>query len=221
MLGICGHRVATYGAWLLIAGALLGCGQTPPTGVQPQASANVEPSPASTVRSPALGAKQWRTFRNEEFRYSIQIPPDWIVDDDDKNEVIIFIGRSNGLAGLHILAFDWTSTFDEFVRDNHRFHRRRAAVLFEPLSSTQVEMATGPTARRVEYRVQNDFRFCIELLVDYLLVAGNLSYALQGSICEGAEELYGADIDTMQRSFRLDSDLAMVPADPYSRSGIK
>ena len=218
MLGFRGHRVARYGPWLLIAGALIACGQTPPISVQPQPSATLEPNPASTVRSPALGAYQWRTFRNEEFRYSIEIPLDWIVDDDDKNEVIIFIGRSNGLAGLHILAFDWTSTIDEFVRENHRFHLRRAAVLFEPLSRTLVKMATGPTARRVVYRVQNDSRFCTELLVDYLLVAGNLSYALQGSICEGAEDLYGADMETMQRSFRLDSDLAMVPANPYSAS---
>ncbi len=82
-------------------------------------------------------------------------------------------------------------------------------------------MATGPTARRVEYRVQNDLRFCTELLVDYLLVAGNLSYALQGSICEGAEDLYGADIEAMQRSFKLDSDLAMGPAKPYSAYGIR
>ncbi len=82
-------------------------------------------------------------------------------------------------------------------------------------------MVTGPTAQRVEYRVQNDSRFCVELLVDYLLVAGNMSYALQGSICEGAEDLYGADMETMQRSFRLDSDLAMVPANPYSPSGIR
>ena len=221
MLGLCGHQVATYGAWLLIVGALMACDPTPPTTVQPQASPNPESDPASTVLSPALGANQWRTFQNQEFRYSIEIPPDWIVDDSAKNEVIIFIGRSNGLAGLHILAFDWTSTIDDFVLENHRFHLRRAAVLFEPLSSTRVEMATGPTARRVVYRVQNDSRFCTELLVDYLLVAGNLSYALQGSICEGAEDLYGADMETMQRSFRLDSDIAMGPANVDSPTGIR
>ena len=82
-------------------------------------------------------------------------------------------------------------------------------------------MATGPTARRVVYRVQNDSRFCTELLVDYLLLAGNRSYALQGSICEESEDLYGADMETMQRSFRLDSDLAAAPENPNSASAIR
>ena len=221
MLVFCGQRVAIYSAWLLIIGALAACDTGSVATVQPQAERTVEPYSASTIRPPTIGADQWRTYRNEEFRYAIDIPPDWTVDDTAKNEVIIFIGRSNGLAGLHILALDWTSTIDEFVRENHRFHQRRAAAYFEALSSAQVKMANGPTARRVQYRVQNDARFCTELLLDYLLLAGNVSYALQGSICEGSEGLYGADMEKMQRSFRLDSDLAMVPAHPYLASGIR
>ena len=221
MLEFRSRRVAIYGAFLLIIGALAACGQTPPTSIQSQAERTVEPDSASTIRSPTVGADLWHTYRNEEFRYAIDIPPDWTVDDTAENEVIIFIGRSNGLAGLHILALDWTSTIDEFVRENHRFHQRRAAAYFEALSSAQVKMASGPTARRVLYRVQNDARFCTELLLDYLLLAGNISYALQGSICEGSESLYGADMEKMQRSFRLDSDLAMVPAHPYLASGIR
>ena len=122
MLGICGHRVATYAAWLLIAGALVACDPTPTATVQPEASRTVDPDPSSIVPSPATVGDQWRTFRNEELRYSIDIPPDWVVDDDEKNEVIIAIGPANGQAGLHILAFDWASTMDEFILDNHMFH---------------------------------------------------------------------------------------------------
>ena len=221
MLGFCGHRVAAFGALLLIAGALVACDSTPPSSVQPRASRTVEPNPASTVRTPDVGADQWRTFRNEEFRYSIEIPPDWTVNDTAKNEVIISIGPLNGQAGLHILALDWSATIDEFVLENHLFHQRRAAAYFEPLASAQVEMTNGTTVLRVAYRVQNDPRFCTEFLLDYLLLAGNLSYALQGSICEGAEGLFGEDMETMQRSFRLDSDLAMVPANPRSPTRIR
>ena len=158
-----------------------------------------------------VGADQWSTFRNEEFRYSIQVPPDWSINETDKNEVIISIGPANGQAGLHILALEFTSTIDDFVRENHLFHQRRAAAYFEPLSNEEVQMSNGPTARRVAYRVQNDLRFCPEILLDYLLLAGNLSFALQGSVCEDAQSLFGEDMETMQRSFRLDSDLAAAP----------
>ena len=72
-------------------------------------------------------------------------------------------------------------------------------------------MTNGLTARRVAYRIQNDRRFCVEFLLDYLLLAGDLSFALQGSVCEEAQELFGQDMETMQRSFRLDSDLATAP----------
>jgi len=81
-------------------------------------------------------------------------------------------------------------------------------------------MDNGETARRVAYRVQNDPSFCIEFLLDYLLQAGNLTYALQGSVCEDAGDLFGVDLEMMQRSFRLDSDLAKAPAGSYHSSGV-
>ena len=198
----------------------MACGSTPiPTTVvqlpaDPTADlttvANSSPEVAPSIIKTGLNTDQWSTFRNEEFRYSILISPKWTVDDQTKNEVIIFVDRSNGLAGLHILALDRTFTMDEFVQENNKFHQDRAAEYFEALSSIPIEMANGPIAQRLGYRVQNHSSFCVEILLDYLLVAGNLSYALQGSVCEGAEGLYGQEMETMQRSFRLDADLAMI-----------
>lgn len=212
MFYIRGRRITTYGAWILIVGLIVACGSnpTPTTPVQlptdPTAVANSTPTVAPSI----VNADQWSTFRNEEFRYSILIPPNWTVDDKTKNEVIIFVDRSNGLAGLHILALDRAFTMDEFVRENNKFHQDRAAEYFEAMSSTPIEMANGHYAHRLGYRVQNHPSFCVEILMDYLMVAGNLSYALQGSICEAAEGLYGQEMEAMQRSFRLDSDLAMI-----------
>jgi len=211
MLAFPSHGIVTYGAWLLIVGALVACDTSPTATAQLESNSKLEPTPVNSV---ADKTDQWRTFRNDEFLYSIEIPPDWAINDTAKNEVIISIGPANGQAGLHILALELSATLDEFVRENHLFHQRRAAAYFEPLSSAQVEMTNGLTAVRVAYRVQNDPRFCTEVLLDYLLLAGDLSYALQGSICEGAQGLYGVDMETMQRSFRLDSDLAMTPVNP-------
>lgn len=214
------RKIAAVSAGLLLIAAVFACGPNPtsdpiPTSfVKPNAAANAESNPTATLSAPLVSADEWRTYHNDELGYSVQVPPSWTIDDTDKNEVIIFVGPSNGLAGLHILALDWTSTLDQFVVESDRFHQRRAVAQFEALSDHQVEMATGLTARRLEYRVQNDSRFCVEILVDYLLVAGNLSYALQGSVCESALELYAEDTEKMQLSFKLDSDLAMAPAFP-------
>lgn len=215
MLRIRSQQVATCGVWLLIAASLVACDRAPAGTVQPQTDQTVEPNPEATVGLAAGAANEWRTFRNEKFRYTIDVPPGWTIDESAKNEVIIAIGPANGQAGLHILALELTSTMNDFVLENHRFHQRRAAVYFETLSSDEVQMTNGPTARRVAYRIQNDRRFCTEILIDYLLLAGNLSFALQGSMCMGAEGLFGEDLEIMQRSFRLDSDLAMAPVNLF------
>ena len=228
MLSINGGRITIIGAWLIILVAVIACGQTqtptpatePASSPQRQASPISEPKPSPTLTLSPVDDAQWNSYRNEEFRYSIDIPPGWTVNDAAKDEIIITIGPLNGQAGLHALAFDFNTTIDEFVLENHLFHQRRAAALFESLSSTEIEMDNGETARRVAYRVQNDPSFCIEFLLDYLLQAGNLTYALQGSVCEDAGDLFGVDLEMMQRSFRLDSDLAKAHANSYHSSGV-
>lgn len=180
MLSISGVRITIIGAWLIILGAVMACGQTqtptpatePASSPHPQASPTAEPNPSPTASLSPVDADQWSTYRNEEFRYSIDIPPGWTVNDAAKDEIIITIGPLNGQAGLHVLAFDFDTTIDEFVLENHLFHQRRAVALFESLSSTEIEMGNGESARRAAYRVQNDPSFCIEFLLDYLLKAG-------------------------------------------------
>ena len=228
MLSISGVRITIIGAWLIILGAVMACGQTqtptpatePASSSHPQASPTAEPNPSHTASLSPVDADQWSTYRNEEFRYSIDIPPGWTVNDAAKDEIIITIGPLNGQAGLHVLAFDFDTTIDEFVLENHLFHQRRAVALFESLSSTEIEMGNGESARRAAYRVQNDPSFCIEFLLDYLPKAGNLTYALQGSACEDAGDLFGVDLETMQRSFRLDSNLAKAPGNSYHSSEV-
>ena len=127
------------------------------------------------------------------------------------NEVIIFIGRSNGVAGLHVLALDWFGTLEAFAQQNYDFHRRRAKVIFEPKAQVQVRLASGQPAERIEFRVRNDARFCTEILVDVLVMSGGRAYVLQGSVCEEAEKTYGPMIEAMQRSFKLELSRAVAP----------
>ena len=178
------------------------------------ASPTETPAPEATAGSKTGLPGQWRTYQNPDFRYSIEVAPGWEIADAAKDEVIIFIGRPDGLSGLHILALNWSGTEEEFAQDNHNFHQRRAKVLFQPLSRTPVLMASGNMAEKFEYRVQNDSRFCIEHLVDVLLISGSSAYALQGSTCEEADALYSDIIKAMQRSFRLDSARAMIQGQP-------
>ena len=72
-----------------------------------------------------------------------------------------------------------------------------------------MQLASGPTAERFAYRVQNETRFCVEYLVDLLLLSGGQAYALQGTVCESAVPLYLSLVEVMQRSFTPASDRAM------------
>ena len=202
-----GRQVLFFCAGSLFVVFLAGCGASPTPGDTPSAS----PLPLLSA-TPAPTPDTWSKYRNPKYNYVIEIAPDWTIDDSSTDEVIIFIGRSQGLAGLHVLALDWSGTLEEFARENFSFHQRRARVLFEPISRSRVQMASGPTAERFEYRVQNEARFCVEHLVDLLLLAGGQAYALQGTACESAVPLYLSLIEAMQRSFTLAAGRAMAQA---------
>lgn len=172
--------------------------QQPPS--RPPETSSLEPgSPES------LSASQWSAYRNEEFNYTIDVAPNWKVDDSAKDEVILFIDRSDGVAGLHVLALAWSGTREAFTQRNYEFHRRRARVMFEAGTPSQVRLESGLLAERSEFRVQNGTSFCTEQLVDILVLAGGRGYVLQGSVCEEAESEYGETIEAMQRSFTLES----------------
>ena len=192
---------------LSLLGVLLaGCAAIPTPGAKLPASPL--PLPSAT---PAPTPENWVKYRNPEHNYVINIAPDWTINDRSTDEVIIFIGRSQGLAGLHVLALDWTRTLEEFARENFSFHQRRAKVIFEPISRSRMQLASGPTAERYEYRVQNGARFCVEHLVDLMLLSGGQAYALQGTVCESAVPLYLGLIEMMQQSFTPAADLAILP----------
>ena len=204
MIKACSRRLILYGMWPLLAVVINACSTTSTPSATPTV---LSPSASPTSRSSVPDT--WTTYRNDEHNYSIDIAPDWEVDDSNKDEVIIFIGRSQGQAGLHILVIDWSSSKEEFAQENYKFHQRRAKVLFEPISRSEVLMVSGASAERFEYLAQNEAKFCIELLVDILVVARTRAYALQGTACQGSAPLYLGAIERMQRSFTLDSGQAI------------
>jgi hypothetical protein len=168
------------------------------------------------VHDAASPPKEWRTYHNRDYQYTIRVAPDWDINESSKDEVIIFIGQQSGLAGLHILALNWSQTAEEFVDSMISFHQRRSKVLFEPLSRNAITMASGARAEQFRYRIQIASKFCVEHLVDVLLVAGPRGYALQGTVCEEAAADYLNVIEAMQQSFALDSRRASLnsPAGP-------
>ena len=193
------HRLAFLIALVVVLAA---CGPGP----APRQSQ--EPTTTPPLQNAASTAKEWRTYHNSDYGYTIRVAPDWDINESSKDEVIIFIGVQRGLAGLHILAVNWSETAEEFADSFISFHQRRAKVLFEPVSRNAITMASGARAEQFRYRIQNASEFCVEYLFDVLLLAGRRGYALQGSVCEEAAPLYMEAIETMQHSFTLDSGRA-------------
>lgn len=194
------HWLAPLIAILVAAVAACGPGSAP--GQSP------EPTTSPPVQDAVSPAKEWRTFHNRDYQYTIRVAPDWEINESSKDEVIIFIGRQSGFAGLHILSVNWSQTSEEFANSMISFHQRRSKALFEPVSRNVIMMASGARAEQFRYRIQTASKFCVEQLVDVLLVAGRRGYALQGTVCEDAVPDYLNVIETMQQSFALDSGRA-------------
>jgi hypothetical protein len=195
------HWLAPVFAFMVVA-VMAACGTDPAPG-QPQV-----PTASPPVQATASPAKEWRTFHNRDYQYTIRVAPDWEINESSKDEVIIFIGSQSGQAGLHILAVNWSQTAEEFFDSMISFHQRLAKVLFEPILRNAIMLESGARADQFRYRIQNASQFCVEHLVDVLLVAGQRGYALQGSVCEEAAPLYVDVIEAMQQSFALDLGLA-------------
>jgi hypothetical protein len=189
----------------LAVAVMAACGPGPAPGQSP------EPITSPPAQGAASPAKEWRTYHNRDYGYTIRVAPDWRINESSKDEVIIFIDRQTGLAGLHILALNWSQTAEEFVDSMVDFHHRRSKALFEPVSRNAIMMASGARAEQFRYRIQTASKFCVEHVVDVLLVAGRRGYALQGAVCEEAAPVYMKAIETMQRSFALDSGRASLP----------
>lgn len=186
----------------LVFGMVAACGTGSAPGQSPP------PTTPPPVQDAASSPKEWRTYHNRDYQYTIQVAPDWDINESNKDEVIIFIGRQSGLAGLHILAVNWSQPAEAFVDSMISFHQRRSKELFEPVSRNVIMMASGARAEQFRYRIQTASKFCVEHLIDVLLVAGRRGYALQGTACEEAASLYIEAIETMQQSFALDSGRA-------------
>lgn len=197
---------------LLLAVMAAACGPGSAPGQTP------EPTTSPPAQDAAAPAREWRTFHNPDYQYTIRVAPDWEINESSKDEVIIFIGRQSGLAGLHILAVNWSQTAEEFVNSMINFHQRRSKELFEPVSRNAITMASGARAEQFRYRIQTASKFCVEHLVDVLLVAGPRGYALQGTACEEAVPLYLQAIETMQQSFALDSGRARLDSPTRPRN---
>ena len=179
-----------------------------PVACQSASIPTTHPSAPTSTAVEASAAGQWTTYRNDRFSYRVDVAPQWSIDDSSKDEVIIFVGRPDGLAGLHILTLGWSGTAGEFAEETVKFHRRRAMETFEIVSRSQIVMDSGWVAERIEMLVQNEGRFCVEHLVDLVMVVESRAFALQGSICETVADLYLEDMQVMQHSFKVEAPQA-------------
>ncbi|MDP2948801.1 MAG: serine protease [Chloroflexota bacterium] len=154
----------------------------------------------------------WWIYTNTVYRYSIDIPPSWELDNTDRTNVYVVIPASSPgwyFAQLNVFAMPQSGQSVESLASNVlSFRQGQAKELFELVSPpTQFWLNSWP-ASRFEYRAKTSPDGCVMRVVettvsvpltDWLRAA---NFDIFGWACEGSWSRYGSDIVTMQNGFR-------------------
>ena len=123
----------------------------------------------------------------------------WAVTYDDGQLVTVEINGGD----FRVFPTGDRGTLDEAIDFVIGIRRDEAATLFELVSRSNITLRSGVQGIRLEYRFQNDSRYCVQRRVEIRAVTASGFYGMLGSACEFSFDRYEPAFSTMISSFRL------------------
>ena len=177
-----------------------------PTATRLPASTVATVSTATPTAVLQLTQTEWQIYINDEYGYSIDVPPGWTVNQDDDGVVRIVepSGRGPWLSVYsQTLSASYTlDSWADFVID---FRESYNEVLFEVLSRSRVTLPSGLEAVRFVYRNQVGPGSCLTHPTEIVVLVGSQAYGLSTNVCEANLGRYEDQLEFMQNSFALTS----------------
>ena len=139
--------------------------------------AGLTPTPA---RTPQV---RWRTYTNSTHDYTINIPSDWSIDDEDKDFVLF--QSSDGFANVDVFVPDSSiRSANKELTDYIERIRPDYPAVFELLHQSSSRNSDGSEVAYIQYRKQSSREYCTELAYEWLWVYDSIAYWLALSVCE-------------------------------------
>ena len=145
---------------------------------------------------------QWQTYTNRDYGYSISIPKDWTIDDNDKNAVEFNSPESSAI--LSIYAYAWqVDSIDDWIAENIANDAKTYRSLFQIIEQETIKNDDGTGGAVVIFRAQSSQGYCVQRNTDLYLIAYSRSYILTSAICEHSLAEYEAIEESIIDSFGL------------------
>jgi hypothetical protein len=141
-----------------------------------------------------------RTYYNGEYRYQIDVPVGWSINDSAPDSVHIQSVDSSAFIGIFTLD-TFGNSLREIADSVFEFRSNQPSILFEPLGR-YMDNSAAPTVIVEEYRVQGATEFCIEHVSDLVLRVGSQVMELYVSACEDAYNQHSTTLVDMVASLR-------------------
>ncbi len=144
------------------------------------------PTPWPTLTSQV----KWRTYHNYTYDYSIDAPADWVMDDQDKSYV--YFDSPDGFASASMFVPDYYIRSADEEMTNYIERLKKDAPrpsLFEVLDQGDYSGEEGEVSL-IRYRINRSSDYCVEEIIEMILVNGSDNYWLALSVCEHSAEEY-------------------------------
>ena len=139
------------------------------------------PTPTPQVR--------WRAYANSTHDYTISVPSDWSIDDEDKDFVLF--QSSDGFADVDVFVPDFSiRSANKELTDYIERIRPDYPAVFELLHQSSSRNSDGSEVAYIQYRKQSSREYCTELVYEWLWVYDSIAYWLKSSVCEHSFDDY-------------------------------
>jgi|GEM_PF-1110850 len=165
--------------------------------------------------TPVPTPRVWQVYRNSDYGYSLSLAPGWSVVESSKDKVLL---RHTNAAHLQVFPLHWIGyTVDRAADEVVAFRKKESSLVFDLISRSPARLGSGLSGVKIVFRAQTSTTYCLEYVVEYVVLVGSQMFELVGSMCEHSKDRYLADVETMLNSFPT-ATVASAPTATPTRS---
>ena len=165
------------------------------------------PTPTPTLtptptRIPTPTPVRWQTYTNSTYRYTIEVPRDWKIDDSDKS--FVSFESPDQVANATVEYFNWPTDLEAWADELIEFYRNDSIYAFE-VFTRDIKMRYDSLigAGHIFLGTKPSGPYCLQTVGILLYTLVTRSYAVTSVVCAQDADQYLSIKQTIIKSFSL------------------
>ena len=163
----------------------------------PTPTPTLTPTPSPTPKPTPV---RWQTYNNGTYRYTIEVPRDWKINDIDKS--FVYFDSNDQSAGVTVESYNWQVELEKWADQFVDLYKSDSGSVFNLRNRDVKQRAngTGGSALIILTRKPVGYSYCLEHILIVMLTSLTRSYAVTSVICNHSFSQYSE----ITRSILLD-----------------